>query len=43
MIKKQGSKYIVYSKDGKKKLGEFSSRKEAQKREKQVKFFKKKG
>ena len=42
MIKKQKSKYVLYSHDGKKKLGEFKTKKEAEKREKQIRFFKNK-
>lgn len=40
MIKKDGNKYILYSKDGKKKLGSFSSRKAAEKREREIQYFK---
>lgn len=40
MIVKEGSKYILYSKDGTKKLGEFASKKAAEKREKQINYFK---
>lgn len=36
MIKKEGGKYCLYSKDGKKKLGTFKSEKEAKKREAQI-------
>lgn len=39
MIRKVGSKYVLYSHDGK-KLGTFSSRKAAEDRERQVKYFK---
>lgn len=39
MIKKVGSKYVLYSHTGK-RLGEFKSKKEAEAREKQVKMFK---
>ncbi len=42
MIKKVGKKFVLMSKDGKKRLGEFSSRKAAQKRERQIQFFKNK-
>lgn len=37
MIKKEGSKYILYSHDGSKKLGEFTSRTAAEKREREIK------
>lgn len=40
MIKKENSKYVLYSKDGSKKLGEASSIKQIKKREKQVNYFK---
>lgn len=40
MIKKEGSKYILYSHDGNKKLGTFTSKKAAQEREKQINYFK---
>ena len=40
MIKKQNGKYIIYSKDGKKKLGEYDSRAEAVKRLRQIEYFK---
>tara|TARA_Y100000034_G_C6874323_1_gene399605 strand:- start:204 stop:338 length:135 start_codon:yes stop_codon:yes gene_type:complete len=40
VIKKQGYKYILYSKDKKKKLGEFRTKKAALKRERQIQFFK---
>lgn len=44
MIKKTSdNKYILYTKDGKKKLGEFKTKEEAVKREKQILFFKNKG
>lgn len=42
MIIKRGSKYILYSHDGKKILGEFKTKAEALKREKQIRFFKNK-
>lgn len=42
MIKKEGTKYILYSKDGKKKLGTFRTKKEAKERERQIKYFKNK-
>lgn len=40
MIKKESGKYILYSKDGSRKLGETSSLSDIKKREKQVQFFK---
>lgn len=40
MIKKEGEKYVLYSKDGSKKLGTFSSRLAAQARERQINYFK---
>ncbi len=40
MIKKQGNKYVLYSKNGKKKLGTYSSKAAALKREKQIQYFK---
>ena len=42
MIRKSGKKYILYSKDGSRKLGTYSSRAGAEKRERQVKRFSKK-
>lgn len=39
MIRKQGEKFIIYSESGK-KLGEFNSKEEAEKRLKQIEFFK---
>ena len=43
VIKKQGYKWILFSKDKKKKLGTFKTKKEAIKRERQIQFFKHKG
>ena len=40
MIKKQGNKYVLYSKDGTKKLGEANTLGEIKKREMQVQYFK---
>jgi len=40
VIKKQKSKWILYTRDGKKKLGEFKTKKAALKRERQIQFFK---
>jgi len=39
-IRKQGDKYVIYSKDGKKKLGTYDSRKAAEKRLGQIEYFK---
>lgn len=39
-ILKQGSKYVIYSKDGSKKLGTYDTKKAAQKRLRQIEFFK---
>jgi len=44
MIRKQKGGYVLYSKDGSKKLGgPYPSRKKAQERERQVQYFKRKG
>lgn len=40
MIVKKGSKYVLRTKDGAKKLGEFTTKKAAEKRERQIKYFK---
>ena len=40
VIKKQGYKWILFTRDGKRKLGEFRTKKEAIKRERQIQFFK---
>jgi hypothetical protein len=40
MIKKEGNKYKLFSKDGKKVLGVFDTKKEALKRERQITYFK---
>ena len=40
MIKKEGSKWVLYTKDGSKKLGEFKTKAEALKRERQINYFK---
>lgn len=42
-IRKQGNKYVIYSKDGDKKLGTYNSRKAAEKRLGQIEYFKHKG
>lgn len=39
-IKKVGSKYVIYSKDGKKKLGSYTTKTDAEKRLKQIEYFK---
>lgn len=36
MIKKEGKKYVLLSKDGKRKLGTFNTKQEAMKREMQL-------
>lgn len=43
MIRKTGKKYKLMSKDGKKSLGSYPTKAAAQKREKQVNYFKHKG
>lgn len=40
MIKKQGSKWVLMSHNGDKKLGEFEMKEAAEKRERQINFFK---
>ncbi len=40
MLKKEKGKYVLYSKDGKKRLGRFDTKEEAIKRERQIAFFK---
>jgi hypothetical protein len=40
MIRKEGNKWILFSHDGKKHLGEFDSKEAAEKRERQINFFK---
>ncbi len=40
MIKKEGYKWVLHSKDGKKILGTFKTKKEALKRERQIIYFK---
>ena len=39
VIKKEGNKYVIYSKTGK-KLGEYTSKKAAEKRLRQIEYFK---
>ena len=43
MIRKVGSKYVLYSHDGNKVLGTFASKAEAVKREQQINYFKARG
>lgn len=43
MIKKEGNKYKLYSKDGSKILGTFDTKEQATKREQQIQYFKNKG
>lgn len=40
MIRKVGEKWVLFSSDGEKKLGEFDSKEAALKRERQIQFFK---
>lgn len=40
MIKHEGSKWVLYSKDGSKKLGTFDSKEAAEKREREIQYFK---
>ena len=40
ILKKEGSKWVLYSKDGSKKLGEFDTKEDALKRERQIQYFK---
>ena len=40
MLKKEGSKWVLYTKDGSKKLGTFNTKAEALKRERQINYFK---
>jgi len=39
MIKKQGKYYVLYSKDGKRKLGQSTTFSGIKKREKEVKYY----
>jgi hypothetical protein len=41
MIKKQGAKFVLYSSDGKKKLGEHTTRKDALAQERAIQANKK--
>ena len=43
VIKKVKSQWILYTKDGKKILGKFKTKKDALKRERQIIYFKSKG
>lgn len=40
MIKKVGHWYVLFSKDGTKRLGTYKTKEEAEKRERQVQYFK---
>lgn len=40
MIRKQKSKYVLYSKDGSRKLGSFKTKKAAEKREREIQRIK---
>lgn len=40
MIKKEGDKYVLYSKDGSKRLSKPESKKAVEKRERMVEWFK---
>jgi hypothetical protein len=40
MIKKEGNKWVLYTKDGQRVLGVFSTKQEAMRREKQILYFK---
>ncbi len=40
MIKQVGSKWVLFSQDGSKKLGTFASRAAAEEREKEIEMFK---
>lgn len=40
VIRKEGDKWVLYSSDGTRKLGEFDTREDALKRERQIQFFK---
>lgn len=43
IIRKEGDKWVIYSKDGSKKLGEYDSEEAAKKRIQQIEYFKHKG
>lgn len=40
VIRKRGYQWILYTKDGKRVLGRFRTKKDAVKRERQIQFFK---
>ena len=40
IVRQEGSKWVLYTSDGKKKLGEYGTKEEALKRERQIQFFK---
>ena len=40
MLRHEGSKWVLYSKDGSKKLGEFDTKEDALERERQIQYFK---
>lgn len=40
MIRKQGTKWVIMSKDGNKKLGEYDSKEAAEKRLREIETFK---
>ena len=40
MIRKKNNKRILFTSDGKHKLGEYNTKKEALKRERQIQYFK---
>jgi hypothetical protein len=42
MIKREGAKWVLYSSDGSKQLGVYDSKKEAEAREAQIEYFKRK-
>ena len=42
VLKQEGSKWVLYSSDGSKKLGEFDTKEDALKRERQIQYFKRK-
>jgi hypothetical protein len=42
LIKKEKNKYVLYTRDGMKRLGSFDSKAKAVKREKEIQFFKNK-
>lgn len=40
MIRKEGNNFVIYSSDGKKKLGSYPSKKKAEERLRQIEYFK---